>query len=75
MLFLKKLFNIPDWDVHIKNGKMIRICRYSGNMEYRDCKSQQWLPLQPNDTTHQLGSPTTAPDLYQVDMLDKNSHS
>ena len=33
------------WDITIKAGDMIRTCRNTGRIEYRDCRSKSWIPL------------------------------
>jgi hypothetical protein len=29
----------------MQKGFMLRECKYTGKLEYRDCKRQRWVPL------------------------------
>ncbi|MGD2117621.1 MAG: hypothetical protein PVG66_04620 [Chromatiales bacterium] len=73
MVFFKKLFNIPDWEIVIKNGKMIRTCRHSGRVEFRDCKTNNWIPIE-NATSNSDQPMWSRPGSYQVEDQGNSQH-
>ena len=33
---------------------MIRTCRYTGRMEYRDCRTNKWIPLKAKENLDEV---------------------
>jgi hypothetical protein len=44
-LFSKFSGGKAEWDVSIKNGDMLRKCRRTGVVEYRDTGQKKWIPV------------------------------
>lgn len=67
VVFLKKILKIPAWEIVIKNGRMIRTCKHSGKMEFRDCKTKNWIPIENANASDIEPSDWIKPCIYQVD--------